>query len=251
MKRIICAALAIIMIATLAGCGRGKRNPIQLTLSTEDSAAILAAAGITLPPVEEAAGAGTEVKWFGWSDPFQNYSEDEIVNTGFYTFKEKYGNTIKVIETTYEEHNDDLAALVLSDDAPDLMPGGSNSTAIFPMNATKQMIQPCDPWIDFTDPLWAPMKDLADLFAIGDNHYQICITTKPSNVCVYNKRVLDSWGFDDPAELYYNDNWTWDQFSDMCMEFSSVDDDRFALDGYAYVSMFMESTANRSLCTTQ
>ena len=247
MKRILCAVLAVVLIASLVGCGRGRREPIQLTLSTEDSAAILAAAGITLPDASEAAGAGTEVKWFGWSDPFQNYSEDEIINTGFYTFTEKYGNTIKVVETTYEQHNDDLAQLVLSDEAPDLMPGGSNSTAIFPMNATKQMIQPCDPWIDFDNPLWAPMKDLADLFAIGDKHYQICITTKPANVVVYNKRVVDSWGFEDPAELYYNDEWTWDKFSDMCMEFSNVDEDRFALDGYAYVSMFMESTGEQVL----
>ena len=240
MKRLIAFALTLLMILALVGCGRGTRQPIELTLSTEDSAAILAAAGIRLPDIEDAAGANTEVQWFGWSDPFQNYSEAEIVNTGFYTFKEKYNCTLKFIETTYEEHSSELAALVMATTSPDVMPGGSNATAIFPQSVLSDMIQPCDPWIDFDDPLWAPMKELADLFAIGDRHYQICITTKPSNVVTYNRRVFSEWGFDDPAELYANDQWTWKEFYDMCVEFSDVDSDRFALDGYAYVGMFTQ-----------
>lgn len=250
MKRIISIALVILMITALVGCGSKKRKPITLTLSSEDSTKILAAAGIHLPDASIAPGAGSTVKWFSWWDPFQNYSEDEIVNTGFYTFREKYGGSIQYVETTYQEHHNDLATKVLSDDVPDAMPGGTNSMAFFPQNCLKEMIQPCDPWIDFTDPLWEPMKDLADLFAIGDKHYQICIKTVPSNVCAYNKRIIDDYGYEDPAELYYNDEWTWDKFYEMCLDFSDIDADRFALDGYAYVSMFIESTGEHFVMHT-
>ena len=250
MKRILAIALALILIVTLVGCGSRKRQPIQLTLSTEDSAAILAAAGIRLPDVEEAAGANSNVLWFSWGDPFQNYNDDEIVNTGFYTFQEKYNGSLTWVETTYEEHNDRLAALLLSSDAPDVMPGGTNSCAFFPRNCLKDMIQPCDKWIDYDDPLWAPMKDLAELFAFGDHHYQICIKTAPSNVVPYNRRVINDWGFDDPVELYYNDDWTWETFYEMCEEFSDIDEDRFALDGYAYTSMFLESSGEHFVMHT-
>ena len=77
------------------GCGKEKRKPIQLTLSTEDSEAIMRAAGIRLPDAEVAPGAHSVVKWFSWIDMFQNYSEDEIIQTGYYTFQQKYGGSIE------------------------------------------------------------------------------------------------------------------------------------------------------------
>ena len=61
MKRILTLSLALIMIFVLVGCGKEKRQIIKLTLSTEDSEAILAAAGIVLPDAEEAKGANNTV----------------------------------------------------------------------------------------------------------------------------------------------------------------------------------------------
>ncbi len=247
MKRLMATVLAILMVVAITGCGSKKRQPIQLTLSTEDAEAILAAAGITLPDADEAAGAYTTVQWFCWGDPFQNYSEDEIVNTGYWTFQEKYGGDIDYIETDYFERNDDLAMLLTAGTPPDLCSGGSGSTAMYPMNCIKQMIQPVDPWIDFDDPLWSNVKNIADYFVLGENHYQIVLNTKPANVCLYNRRVFDEWGFDDPAELYYNDEWTWDVFYNMCLDFSDVDEDRFALDGYPYSGALVQSTGQQFL----
>lgn len=102
LKRILSMALAAMMVLAVVGCGKEKRQPIKLTLSTEDSEAILRAAGIMLPDAESAPGANTVVKYFSWVDYLQNYSEDEIVNTGYFTFQEKYGGSIEWIETTYE-----------------------------------------------------------------------------------------------------------------------------------------------------
>lgn len=247
MKRIIAVALVMLMVVATAGCGGKKRQPVELTLSTEDSEAILRAAGVTLPDVETAPGAGTTVQWFGWSDPYQAYSETEIVNTGFWTFKEKYGCGFEFIETTYASNQDDLANLIMAGTPPDCMTGGTNSTASFPMKAIKGVSQPVDPWIDYDDPLWAPMKEVAESFVINGQHYQICMQTKPANVVVYNRRVIGEWGYDDPAELYANDEWTWQKFYDMCLDFTDADADRFALDGYAYAGMFTESTGQMFL----
>ncbi len=247
MKRFIAISLCLLMIVALVGCGSKKRQPIELTLSTEDAEAILNAAGVRLPDAAEAAGANTTVQWFGWGDPFQNYDEGEIVNTGFWTFKEKYNCTLEYIETTYEQHTDALAALITAATPPDCMTGGSNATAIFPMNCIKGMFQPVDPWINFDDPLWAPTKDMADYFTLGGKHYQIVMDTAPANVVVYNRRVIDEYGYDDPAELYLNDDWTWDKFYNMCLDFSDADANRFALDGWAYTGMFMEAAGQQML----
>ena len=95
MKRVLALALALVLIFALVGCGKQTRQIVHVTLSTEDAEAILAAAGITLPPVETAAGANSTVKYLSWYDGFHNYDEAEIVNTGYFTFTEKYGGEVE------------------------------------------------------------------------------------------------------------------------------------------------------------
>ena len=247
MKRVISIAFVFIMAAALFGCGARKRNPIQLTLSTEDSEAILNAAGIRLPDADVAKGTGTVVNYLSWGDPYQNYSEDEIINTGYWTFENKYGGSINYIETDYFERFDELARQVTAGTPPDLFPGGSGSTACFPMRAIQGVTQPVDDYIDYDDPLWNPVKGVADFFRLGGKHYQIVIYSAPYSVCLYNRRVMSEYGYDDPADLYWNDEWTWDVFEDMCIDFSDPDEDRFALDGYWYAGGISDSTGQQIL----
>ncbi len=239
MKRFMSLALCLLMIIALVGCGSNKRKIIEITLSTEDSEAILAAAGIRLPDVEEAQAAGTTIKWFSWFDGFHNYDEDEVVNTGYWTFKEKYGCEIEWVQTTYNTCHDDLANLVISSTPPDFY---SAYNDVFPINSIKGMFQCVDEYIDYDDPLWSEVKPFVEkYFSFGDNHYIICCDTDFEAVMPYNRRIMDEWGFDDPAELYFNDEWTWDVFYQMCVEFSDPDADRFALDGWEYQNAIMDS----------
>ncbi len=246
MKRFLAIALVVLMIFTLVGCGKEKRKIVEITLSTEDSEAILAAAGIRLPDAESVIASGTTVKWFAWYDPFHNYDEAEIVNTGFWTFKEKYGCEITWIETDYFERNDDLANLVLAGTSPDFAPAGYGATATFPLDCIKGMYIPVDDFVDYEDPLWSGIT-MKDYYKLGEHYFAIVTNIDPSNVVAYNRRVMEEWGFDDPAELYYNNEWTWDIFYDMCMDFSDGDENRYALDGYAYNGAFVESTGQMYL----
>lgn len=231
MKRILALILVVLTIFALVGCTKdNKRQIVEVTLSTEDAEAILAAAGITLPAAEDVAAAGSEIVWFAWFDSFHNYDEAEVVNTGFWTFKEKYGCSIEWIECEWGRRFDDLANLILAGTAPDFYPGDCET---FPYYAIKGMFQPVDDYIDYNDPLWSGVKDYADTyFSLGGDHYMIITSRSAENVVAYNRRVIDEWGFEDPAELYYNDEWTWDAYYDMCVEFSDPNEDRYALDGY-------------------
>lgn len=153
MKRFAAVFLVALMIMALVGCGSKKRNPIQLTLSTEDSAAILNAAGIRLPDVEDVKGANSTVVYFGWKDVYQNYSGAEIVNTGYWTFEHKYNGKLEWHETDYFERSDDLANLLMEGTPPDFCSCGVSNTAIYPMNCIKGMLQPVDPYIDLANQL--------------------------------------------------------------------------------------------------
>ena len=242
-KRYLSVILVLIMaFGVLAcGCSGEKREVVRLTLSTEDSEAILAAAGIMLPDAEVAPGAGSTIKWFCWYDTLHNYSDAEIVNTGYWTFSNKYKGEIHWIETTWAERYNDLANLVLGGDPPDFFPSGSDCNDTFPTYCIKGMFAPVDDYIDYNDPLWAGVKPFVDkYFTLAGKHFVICTENSFESVVPYNRRVIEEWGFDDPAELYANDEWTWDKFYEMCVDFSDPDFDRYALDGWAYSGAIME-----------
>ena len=239
-RRLVCVLLAALVVFVMVGCGKEKRQIIKLTLSTEDSEAILAAAGIMLPDAESAKGAGTTITFHHWVDGFHNYSEDEIVNTGYWTFSEKYGGEIEWVETTYGTRFDDLANLIMADNSPDFTTASVNT---FPERCLKSVFIPVGDYIDYTDPLWSGTAEFVErYFSMNGEPWIICTDVKATDVCTYNRRVIEEWGFDDPAELYANDEWTWDIFFEMCVEFSDPDEERYALDGWAWQSALVNST---------
>ena len=95
MKKIFALLIVVILVIGLVGCGKPKREVIELTLSTEDAEAILNAAGIYLPEAESVACKNTVIRLYGYRNDLQNYSEEEMVQTGYWTFKEKYGCDIE------------------------------------------------------------------------------------------------------------------------------------------------------------
>ena len=239
-KRIFAILLAALIIFALVGCGKEKRQIIKLTLSTEDAEAIMAAAGIMLPDAETAVGANSTVKYHHWVDAFHNYSDDEIINTGYWTFNNKYGGEVEWVETTYGTRFDDLANLILANSSPDFT---TASVTTFPEKCLKSMFVPVDNYIDYTDPLWQGNAEFVDrYFSMNGQRWIICTDVKATDVCAYNRRVIEEWGFDDPAELFANDEWTWDTFYNMCVDFSDPDDNRYALDGWAWQSALVNST---------
>lgn len=239
-KRIIAIILAAILVVALVGCGKQKPKIIQLTLSTEDSEAILGAAGIRLPAVEDTAASGSTIQYYGWHDSVHNYSEDEIIQTGYWTFREKYGCEVEWIECTWSDRFTSLANLVLAGTSPDYYDGYAET---FPKYYLSGVFAPVDGYVDYDDPLWSGMKEFADkYFSLGEHHYMFVTDATFNNVCAYNRRVIEEWGFDDPAELFANDEWTWKVFYDMCLDFSDPDADRYAIDGWGASPAFMTSS---------
>ena len=62
---------------------------------------------------------------------------------------------------------DTLANLILAGTPPDFTPSGTNSTATYPMSCIKGQYQPIDQWIDYNDPLWNGVKEIADNFSFS------------------------------------------------------------------------------------
>ena len=132
-----------------------------------------------LPDAESTSAAGTTVKYYGWGDPFHNYSNDEVVNTGYWTFTQKYNCEVDWVECEYGDRFDGLANLILAGTAPDFYSAYPEN---FPEKPIKRMFQPVDTHIDYDDALWSGMKDyaysyrLAGRTRICNGYRQLCGT---------------------------------------------------------------------------
>lgn len=239
-KKITALFLVLVIIVALVGCGAKKREIVKLTLSSEDSTKILAAAGINLPPAETAPGANTVITLYGYQNSLQNYSEDEMVQTGYWTFREMYNCDIDWVECAYDERWTKLANLLLSDDIPDFYEAWATD---FPSRALNEMFAPVDDYIDYDSKLFEDMKYYAEnFFSLAGKCYMMITDVQFNSIVLYNKRVFNDYGFDDPSELFYNNEWTWDKMLDMGLDFCDPEDNRYVFNNWHPDTAFLTST---------
>ncbi|MBO5449516.1 MAG: carbohydrate ABC transporter substrate-binding protein [Ruminococcus sp.] len=231
-KRLLAGVCALTLCCGLAACGgsgssddeSSKAKSIDLNDDQQKQVEDLTA---KLP---ERDLANKEIKWLAHYDI--NPGDGQAISPGLKLFQEKYGGSVKFIQTTWENRYTDLAKSVMANDSPDFFPASDMDG--FPRGAIKAMFDPLDDVIDFGSELWANSQAVNDSFIFNGKHYAACIQAAPNFVCIYNTKTIEDNGYEDPAELYYNDEWTWSKFSEMCLDFTDADADKYALDGYWY-----------------
>ncbi|MBR1738882.1 MAG: extracellular solute-binding protein [Ruminococcus sp.] len=229
-KRILAGVCALTLCSGLAACGgkNGKKDgAAQQANMNDDQVARIEAIADSLPDKQL---ANTEVKWLAHYD--FNPGDGQAENPGLHIFQTKYGGSVKYISSTWDNRYTDLAKYVMASDSPDFFPASDMDG--FPKGAIKAMFEPIDDYIDLDSDLWSQVKNSNDQFIFNGSHYVAAIKSAPNFVCVYNKKTMEDNGFDDPAELYWNDQWTFSKFSEMCISFTDADADKYGLDGYWY-----------------
>ena len=143
------------------------------------------------------------------------------------------------MECVFADRRTTLANLMLAGTTPDFYAAWATD---FPY-CLQGMFAPIDDYMSYDDPLRQEMKYMADnYFSIAGKHY-IFITDVIANcVVVYNRRIMDEYGFDDPAELFYNGEWTWDDMMEMSLDFSDPDEGRYAFNAWHTEEALFTST---------
>ena len=152
-----------------------------------------------------------------------------------------YGGTIEYISSPYgEAFYEKLSLYIASDDSPDLV---EKSVMLYPGNISTNLFEPLDGKIDIDSPLWKDMKDVAESFSWGGNHYYYphCITT--SFALNYSKKTIADNGLPDPYTLYMNGEWTWEAWREIMIRFCDMDEKNIGF--YA-----TDSTINGFVLTT-
>lgn len=236
-KRLAAGVFAMTMALSFAGCGDsdGSGNGEDGGTTTKPGKELNESQteiveGLTNDSRLPESIANPNIKWLAHYDV--NPSDGAVKSPGLALFQEKYGGTIEYIHADWGDRYTKLANLVMSQDSPDFFPADDMDT--FPKGAIKAMFQPIDDIIDLDSELWQDSKPYCDQFLFNGKHYIAVIKPTPNFVCIYNRRTIEDNALDDPAELYANDEWTWDAFYDMCVEFTDAEADKYGLDGYWY-----------------
>ncbi len=236
-KRIAAGLLAAVSVFSLTACGgsgSGDTTTADVTTTaktewTGDNIEVTAEEGELSTDVDI---SGKTLKWMGIYD--LNPTNDSPERSAeLALFEDTYGASIEYIPTTSDKRFDDLATAILGGTSPDIF---VYEWLTFPYGISKGQYQPIDSLIDWEDPMWADVKDTADKFIWKGEHYiaPLGYAFNDTQVLMYNQRLVEEEGLEDPYEMYLNGEWDWNAFEDMMKTFVENDSgsDRYGIGGW-------------------
>lgn len=244
-KRLLAGLTALALSASITACSNASSgSESETTSKAENTGKDLNAEQVDeitalSDQLEDYELENKTIQWIAHYDI--NPNEGSVKDPAIELFEQKYGGKIEWVQTTWDTRFDDIATKVMSNNSPDFFPSSDMDT--FPIGAIKGMFAPIDdiPNVDFNSDIWADTVDVMNQFTFNGKRYIAIIYLAPGYTCVYNRTTVRENGYDDPAELYYNDEWTWDVFKDMCVDFNETDGDKSGIDGYGYTNAICET----------
>lgn len=229
LRRITALVLALAVVLTLAACGGGSQGGGTSIGGTGNAASVEDAfdsdAFIATVPDEL---KGTTLTYLSWYDPYQYAQEGKVIDA----FEQASGINVDVIVANYgTEYNDKLAGLVATGDAPDVY------QLDYPRTAYMKSAQPivAATGYDFSDPAWS--NAVKEAYSVGGVQYAANLAYTPFKrmlTVVYNKQMMEEFGFEDPWQLYKDGKWTWQKMEEMCTEWVKQGPDYYGVATVSY-----------------
>ena len=226
-KRTAAFLTALLTVGTVASCGSAASSGSgEETTTTVETVVVEDKGEVDAIPDD----AEKEIRWLGTYDLNPSKGADKTVEMTLFNNK---GGSVVWDQVIDSEKFDKLAAAIMSKkNVPDIF---KYEWLAFPCQVVKDMYQPVDEIVDFSDDLWADTKDTADQFELAGKHYVAPISFEPTTFMMYDYDVISNEGLDDPYELYTNGEWNWDNWTDMIATFCSnatSEDQRYGVNGW-------------------
>lgn len=153
---------------------------------------------------------------------------------------QRYGGVIETeITQSGSAYFERLGVLIAAGDSPDIV---RYDWTAYPHGVSKNMFTALDDWLDMDSPLWADEKSVIESFNYLGKHYYYPSDVQTNFAIIYNKRVLEENAMPDPMQLYFENNWTWDTFEDMLVQWANKGDDYVGFTGGSWSSMMFANT---------
>ena len=261
-KRILSGLLAAGMILSLTACDEEPAvSGGNSAGNTPGAPAVIISVATTTSDSDENPPTDAEIKKAGTDSYTPDGNSGTIVWLGYYDLitdgsaseqykifnSELYGGDIEYVSTTSgTAYFEKLATMISSDDSPDIVRYEWQS---FPTGMSKNMYEPLDGEIDMTSPLWSDMAETAERFAYKGKHYYYPYRITTNFALNYNRKSLEEYALDDPYDLYMNNQWTWDTFKQLLIDWCSADDSHIGYAGEGAMSFI--ATTGTSLVKVQ
>ncbi len=234
-SKILAGILAASTVVSLSACGGEDGVTTDPITETTTAKTEWTGDNIEVTVAEDAVSddiniEGQTLKWMGFYDLNPTNDAPER-STELALFEDTYGAKVEYVATTNATQFDDLATAIIGGDSPDIF---VYDWRAFPYDINKGQYQPIDSIIDWEDPMWADVKDQADMFTWNGEHYvaPFGYGFNDFQILMYNSTMMEEMGFEDPYELYEKDEWTWDVFIDMMKTFVDGDETLYGISGW-------------------
>lgn len=253
-KQILCGVMTAAMIAGLTAC-----DEEALVSSGSAGTPQVETPGTTAPATttdpDENAPTDAGIKEIGTDSYTPDGNSGKIVWLGYYDLEtdgsaseqykiftsDLYGGEIEYVSTTSgTAYFEKLATMISSDDSPDIVRYEWQS---FPTGMSKNMYEPLDGEIDLTSPLWSDMAETAENFAYKGKHYYYPYRITTNFALNYNKKSLEEYSLPDPYDLYVANDWTWDTFKQLLIDWCNADDSHIGYAGEGAMSFIATTGA--------
>lgn len=252
-KRLVAGLLAVACAFSAVGCGKDEGEAKKTTTTTfvgkEDVTVTTPAPAddsdpdaLSITAIPE--GADGNIEWLSYFDinPAKGSAEKRADLALF----EQYGGKITYTRAASQNKYDKLAEAILAGSPPDMFWFEQKMT--FPCNVVQGMFQPIDSIVDFDSAMWSDVKEYSENFAINGKHYVAPISFEVQSVITYDQANIDTYGLDDPYELYLEGEWDWDAFESIMQEWVSLGDEEniyYGVNGWLHSHIF--HTTGKSL----
>lgn len=249
MKKIFSSsAAAVILLSMLTACGQSGQRSENSAGTTTNTPATTAAPSTMAEEQQsqmEKVDVGKDFELTNKKITFlsswaRNPANGKAKDVAIEMFQTRYGGEIEDIIVTQDARFDRLATMIATGSSPDFFSAADMDA--FPMGPMNNMFQPIDDYIDFNDPQWQDKKNLNDQFIYNGKHYVSAISPEVEVIMLYNKKTMQEYGFDDPADLLEQGRWDWDSCVDMMKKFCESGENHYGIDGWWVSRGFCNST---------
>lgn len=220
-KRFAATGMALLLLLSLGACGGntdgedGKTNKDNGTIEEGDS-------NLSWDEIKKQIPkelVGTTVKVYNWNPA--NFATGSVI--AIEKFEEETGINVEWITGSYDTYATDIAAMVTSGEAPDIV---RMRDADFSLMKLLKPLSEID--YDFTDQAWN--HELMKEYQVNGEYYAVAMDNTPyvnPLIMYYNKAFIKKYNLEDPYELWKNGEWTWDKCMEITEQFLNAAGDNY------------------------
>lgn len=129
-------------------------------------------------------------------------------------FETLFGGEVIEVICGVTEYTSKLQNMITAGNPPDLVVCESCTDPSIATYVNAGLVQPFDPYIDYTVPELADLQPAYDSGIWNGQHYMAPYTQRPVYFLIYNPLIFEENGLETPWELWERGEWTWDAFRD-------------------------------------